>query len=74
MNNLQIRDFLCFISSAKILHGYDDLLIFKEGDLPSGFYIMIKGGIISKISKFSLPDKLDSFFKDEVLYFINISP
>ena len=69
---MQIRDFLCFISSAKILHGYDDLLIFKEGDLPSGFYIMIKGGIISKISKFSLPDKFDSFFKDEVLQEYNL--
>jgi len=69
---LQIRDFLCLISSAKILYGYDDLLIFKEGDLPLGFYIMIKGGIISKISKFNLPDKLDSFFKNEILQEYNL--
>ena len=70
--NLQIRDFLCLISSAKILYGYDDLLIFKEGDSPLGFYIMIKGGIISKISKFNLPDKLDSFFKNEILQEYNL--
>ena len=69
---MQIRDFLCLISSAKILYGYDDLLIFKEGDLPLGFYIMIKGGIISKISKFNLPDKFDSFFKNEILQEYNL--
>ena len=69
---MQIRDFLCLISSAKIFHGYDDFLIFKEGDLPSGFYIMIKGGILTKISKFSLPDKLDSFFKNEILQEYNL--
>ena len=72
LNNLQIRDFLCLISSAKILHGYDDSLIFKEGDSPLGFYIMIKGGIIAKIAKFSLPDKIDSFFKNEILQEYNL--
>ena len=72
LNNLQIRDFLCLIFSSKILHGYDDSLIFKEGDSPLGFFIMIKGGIVAKISKFSLPDKLDSFFKNEILLEYNL--
>ena len=33
---------------------------------------MIKGNIMAKISKFSLPDKLDSFFKREILQEYNL--
>ena len=33
---------------------------------------MIKGSIMAKISKFSLPDKLDSFFKREILQEYNL--
>jgi len=72
LNKLQIRDFVYLISSAKIISDYDESVIFKEGDLPQGFYIMIKGSIMAKISKFSLPDKLDLFFKREILQEYNL--
>ena len=72
LNEIQIRDFIYLISSAKIISDLNESLIFKEGDLPKGFYIMFKGSIMAKISKFSLPDKLDSFFKREILQEYNL--
>ena len=72
LNQLQIRDFIYLISSSKIIYGNDDSLIFKEGEIPLGVYILIKGGIKTKISKLSLPDKYDSFFKKEILQEYNL--
>ena len=69
---MQIRDFICLISSAKIIYDNEDSLIFKEGEMPIGFYIMIKGSIKGKISKLSLPEKIDSFFKREILQEYNL--
>ena len=69
---MQIRDFICLISSAKIIYDNEDSLIFKEGEMPIGFYIMIKGSIKGKISKLSLPEKIDSFFKSEILQEYNL--
>ena len=72
LNQLQVRDFIYLISSAKIISDIDQTVIFKEGESPLGFYIMIKGSIKAKISKFSLPDKIDSFFKSEILQEYNL--
>ena len=72
LNQIQIRDFIYLISSAKLISDIDESLLFREGDLPQGFYIMIKGSIMAKISKLSLPDKLDSFFKREILQEYNL--
>ena len=72
LNQLQIRDIIYLISSARIVYGNDDRLIFREGELSLGFFLMFKGSIKAKISKFSLPDKLDSFFKREILQEYNL--
>ena len=72
LNQLQIRDFIYLITSSKIIYGNDDSLIFREGETSIGAYILIKGGIMTKISKLSLPDKLDSFFKREILQEYNL--
>ena len=72
LNELQIRDFVFLISSAKIINDNDCSLIFKEGDIPLGFYFMLKGSIKAKISKLSVPEKVDSFFKKEILQEYNL--
>ena len=72
LNELQIRDFVYLISSAKIINDNDCSLIFKEGDIPLGFYFMLKGSIKAKISKLSVPEKVDSFFKREILQEYNL--
>ena len=72
LNKIQIRDFIYIISSSKIVAGYNDTLIFKEGEEPCGFYILIKGGIKAKLSKLSAPYDFDKSFKREILQEYNL--
>ena len=72
LNKLTINDFISLISSSKIITSNDNRLIYKEGDSQHGFYILIKGSLLVKISKMSMPSNIDLFFKKEILQEYNL--
>ena len=72
LNNLTLNDFVSLISSSKIISSNDKRFIYNEGESQYGFYILIKGSLLAKISKLSVPKYMDSFFKDEILQEYNL--
>ena len=72
MNKIEINDFIALISSSKIISSNDTRNIFNEGESQLGFYILIKGSLLVKISKMSMPKHIDLFFKKEILQEYNL--
>ena len=72
LNNLTINDFTSLISSSKIISSNEKRILYNEGESQYGFYILMKGSLLIKISKFSVPKNMDSFFKDEILQEYNL--
>ena len=72
LNELTINDFTSLISTSKIISSNDTRFIFNEGESQSGYYILIKGSLLVKISKMSMPNHIDLFFKKEILQEYNL--
>ena len=73
LNNLNLDDFISLVSSSKIISSNDDnRVLYNEGNAQLGFYILIKGSLLVKISKLSMPYKIDTFFKKEILQEYNL--
>ena len=72
LNNLNLDDFISLVSSSKIISSNNTPLLFNEGDSQLGFYILIKGSLLIKISKLSMPYYIDNFFKKEILQEYNL--
>ena len=73
LNNLNLNDFISLISTSKIILSKDDnRVLYNEGDDQLGFYILIKGSLLVKISKLSMPYNIDIFFKKDILQEYNL--
>ena len=73
LNNLNLNDFISLISTSKIILSNDDnRVLYNEGDDQLGFYILIKGSLLVKISRLSMPYNIDIFFKKDILQEYNL--
>ena len=71
INNISKQDLFPIILQCKIIYTDEEELLFHEGEEPKGYYALIQGSIITKISFNS--KCINSIFKEEILREYNIN-